>query len=99
MLAGVEDTDVGMKTKRRSPPRATMPPKSALNLVRVMQSTEPGLGDLDGAPMDEDLDGVPMEEDEVNPIPTAEQKAPKGSFVPSKWETIDPEEVKAQGSN
>jgi len=73
-----------------------MPPKASLNRVRVMQSVEPGRGDLDGVPMDEELDGVPLEEDPVS-APITEQK-PKGSFVPSKWETVDPEEVKAQGT-
>lgn len=40
----------------------------------------------------EDLDGIPLE-DELLPPP---RKKPAGAFVPSKWETVDPEQVEAQ---
>jgi len=38
----------------------------------------------------EDLDGVPMDEE------PAAKKMATGVFMPSKWETVDPEEVQAQ---
>jgi U2-associated protein SR140 len=100
-----EDEDVILRKRRKSPPRAQMPPRSALNLIRSMQSIDPNAGreDLDGVPMDEgDIDGEP---DSVEPNQTpsgpdsgtapAVENKPKGGFIPSKWETIDPEEVKA----
>lgn len=72
--------------RRKSPPRAQLPPKSALNLVRALQSL----------PEDEDLDGVPLNEDLSPKIPTQPAPQPiKMQFLPSKWETIDPEEVAA----
>jgi len=84
-----------------------MPPKSALNLVRALQSLEPN-EDVDGVPY-EDIDGTPMVEfnpkreqeekqSQLEPIQQQQiaQSKPKGGFVPSKWETVDPEEVKAQ---
>ncbi|CAO1333336.1 unnamed protein product [Diamesa tonsa] len=40
--------------------------------------------DIDGIPLDEDIDGVPLE------------TGTSGGFVPSKWETIDPEQVRDQ---
>ncbi|KAG0422520.1 hypothetical protein HPB47_001663, partial [Ixodes persulcatus] len=43
--------------------------------------------DLDGVPLGEDLDGRPLEEN-------LEDSRPK--FVPSKWETVDPETVQLQ---
>ncbi|PSN54653.1 hypothetical protein C0J52_01081 [Blattella germanica] len=54
--------------------------------------------DLDGVPMEDDLDGEPMADDlEAN---AARVKAQSGSmpagFVPSRWETVDPEQVEAQ---
>ncbi|XP_065220157.1 U2 snRNP-associated SURP motif-containing protein isoform X2 [Planococcus citri] len=51
--------------------------------------------DIDGVPLDDDLDGVPLEDD----TPYHKQK-PKidrsAAFVPSKWESVDPEEAEAQ---
>ena len=84
-----------------------MPPKSALNLVRAMQSTEPGMSELDGAPI-EDIDGIHIDDGAEIPdkafntqvfennVNAETNNKPKGGFLPSKWETIDPEEVKAQ---
>ena len=40
--------------------------------------------DIDGIPLDEDIDGVPLE------------TGISGGFLPSKWETIDPEQVRDQ---
>ena len=54
--------------------------------------------DIDGVPMDEDIDGVPMdEEDSLNMRNKDDKKAsiPAG-FVPSRWETVDPDQVEAQ---
>nr|XP_049692427.1 U2 snRNP-associated SURP motif-containing protein isoform X2 [Helicoverpa armigera] len=38
--------------------------------------------DIDGVPVDEDIDGVPLESDST-------LRAAGGSFVPSRWETVD----------
>lgn len=37
------------------------------------------------------IDGEPLEED----VPQAKKKK-TGAFVPSKWETVDPEQIEAQ---
>lgn len=39
----------------------------------------------------EDLDGEPIDDD-----PPHKKKKTTGAFVPSKWETVDPEQVEAQ---
>jgi hypothetical protein len=115
-MEDTEDDDELMRKRRKSPPRAQLPPKSALNLVRALQSTG-GDGDdddgnrsgfdadedLDGVPMEEDIDGVPMGTLNNNAFSSAIGRrnelqpgaAKVGGFVPSKWETVDPEEVKA----
>ncbi|ODN04777.1 U2 snRNP-associated SURP motif-containing protein [Orchesella cincta] len=88
-----EDEDEGFRKlnlhrkklhRRKSPPRAQMPPKSALNLVKSLQSTEPEIN--------EELDGVPMDEEEQ----VSENVVVQNKFIPSKWEELDPEQVKAQ---
>ncbi|KAL5279563.1 U2SURP family protein [Megaselia abdita] len=40
--------------------------------------------DIDGVPLDDDIDGIPIDSKDL-----------KG-FIPSKWETIDPQQVQAQ---
>lgn len=45
--------------------------------------------DIDGIPLDEDIDGIPM----GNAFGKA---GAGGAFVPSKWETVDPEQIEAQ---
>lgn len=55
--------------------------------------------DIDGIPMDEDIDGVPMEEEDGSNLRsrTDEKKtAVPAGFVPSRWETVDPDQVEAQ---
>ncbi|KAJ9581860.1 hypothetical protein L9F63_003791, partial [Diploptera punctata] len=56
--------------------------------------------DLDGVPMDDDLDGEPMTEDMNSGVNSGKGKPGSGSmpagFVPSRWETVDPEQVEAQ---
>ncbi|XP_065345980.1 U2 snRNP-associated SURP motif-containing protein [Cloeon dipterum] len=47
--------------------------------------------DLDGVPLDDDIDGIPMDDDGRH----YGDLKPAG-FVPSKWETVDPEQVEAQ---
>lgn len=39
----------------------------------------------------DDLDGEPIDED-----PPHKKKRTTGAFVPSKWETVDPEQIEAQ---
>ncbi|XP_014260927.1 U2 snRNP-associated SURP motif-containing protein [Cimex lectularius] len=45
--------------------------------------------DIDGIPMDDDIDGKPMEFGSKKTQPT-------GAFVPSRWETVDPELLEQQ---
>ncbi|XP_055374208.1 U2 snRNP-associated SURP motif-containing protein [Condylostylus longicornis] len=45
--------------------------------------------DIDGVPLEEDIDGVPLEDN-------SDSKNKTGGFIPSKWETVDPEQVEAQ---
>ncbi|XP_035724598.1 U2 snRNP-associated SURP motif-containing protein-like isoform X2 [Vespa mandarinia] len=55
--------------------------------------------DIDGVPMDEDIDGVPMDdEDNMNVRNKEDEKKPAmpAGFVPSRWETVDPDQVEAQ---
>lgn len=55
--------------------------------------------DIDGIPMDEDIDGVPMDdEDSMNIRNKEDEKKPAmpAGFVPSRWETVDPDQVEAQ---
>ncbi|XP_055330103.1 U2 snRNP-associated SURP motif-containing protein-like [Paramacrobiotus metropolitanus] len=47
--------------------------------------------DVDGVPIDEDVDGAPLEEPAA-----ADTKPAPVAFAPSRWETVDPEQVKAQ---
>nr|XP_016929551.1 U2 snRNP-associated SURP motif-containing protein [Drosophila suzukii] len=47
------------------------------------------LDEIDGIPFDEDLDGIPLEKDTK---PTSKMPG----FIPSKWETVDPQQVEAQ---
>ncbi|EDV36499.1 uncharacterized protein Dana_GF11923 [Drosophila ananassae] len=47
------------------------------------------LDEIDGIPLDEEIDGVPLEK-EVKP------QAKMPGFIPSKWETVDPQQVEAQ---
>ncbi|XP_025152472.1 U2 snRNP-associated SURP motif-containing protein [Harpegnathos saltator] len=55
--------------------------------------------DIDGIPMDEDIDGVPMDDDDSTNVRNREDEKkssmPAG-FVPSRWETVDPDQVEAQ---
>ncbi|KAG7205661.1 hypothetical protein KM043_007613 [Ampulex compressa] len=55
--------------------------------------------DIDGVPMDEDIDGVPMDDDDSSNARNKEDdKKPSmpAGFVPSRWETVDPDQVEAQ---
>ncbi|XP_039481026.1 U2 snRNP-associated SURP motif-containing protein [Drosophila santomea] len=47
------------------------------------------LDEIDGIPLDEDLDGVPLEKE-------SKSAAKMPGFIPSKWETVDPQQVEAQ---
>ncbi|XP_034947103.1 U2 snRNP-associated SURP motif-containing protein isoform X1 [Chelonus insularis] len=54
--------------------------------------------DIDGVPMDDDIDGIPMDDTRVqtkNKGNEKKQSIPAG-FVPSRWETVDPDQVEAQ---
>uniref|UniRef100_A0A336N3G9 CSON005757 protein n=1 Tax=Culicoides sonorensis TaxID=179676 RepID=A0A336N3G9_CULSO len=44
---------------------------------------------------DEDIDGVPLTDD-IDGVPLEEEKPVQRAFIPSKWETVDPEQVEAQ---
>ncbi|XP_026670988.1 U2 snRNP-associated SURP motif-containing protein isoform X2 [Ceratina calcarata] len=65
--------------------------------------TKPNYDDIDGVPMDEDIDGVPMDEDDATNVRSkdggGDDKKPSSvpaGFVPSRWETVDPDQVEAQ---
>lgn len=49
--------------------------------------------------VDDDIDGVPMEDDDEPSCPIIKNdkktSMPAG-FVPSKWETVDPDQIEAQ---
>nr|XP_018913617.1 PREDICTED: U2 snRNP-associated SURP motif-containing protein [Bemisia tabaci] len=50
-------------------------------------------------PLDTDIDGLPMEDDEdIDGVPLDNEDAPTKSatFVPSRWETVDPEQAEAE---
>ncbi|XP_039311710.1 U2 snRNP-associated SURP motif-containing protein isoform X3 [Solenopsis invicta] len=55
--------------------------------------------DIDGVPMDEDIDGIPMDDDDSANVRNKDDEKkstmPAG-FVPSRWETVDPDQVEAQ---
>nr|XP_013118904.1 unnamed protein product [Stomoxys calcitrans] len=58
--------------------------------------------DIDGIPMYDDIDGIPLEKDTSDDLlhpemltgKSASSKTP--AFIPSKWETVDPEQVAEQ---
>ncbi|XP_015591071.1 U2 snRNP-associated SURP motif-containing protein [Cephus cinctus] len=55
--------------------------------------------DIDGVPMDEDIDGIPMDDDDnMGTLNKEDDKKPSmpAGFVPSRWETVDPDQVEAQ---
>ncbi|XP_037821310.1 U2 snRNP-associated SURP motif-containing protein [Lucilia sericata] len=54
--------------------------------------------DIDGVPLDDDIDGVPLEKDlnDTGDMGGSKQSTKPRAFIPSKWETIDPEQVEAQ---
>uniref|UniRef100_A0A0K8V8T1 U2 snRNP-associated SURP motif-containing protein n=1 Tax=Bactrocera latifrons TaxID=174628 RepID=A0A0K8V8T1_BACLA len=53
--------------------------------------------DIDGVPLDEDIDGIPLEKlpSDLSDV-QMRSNAKSGAFIPSKWETVDPEQVEAQ---
>jgi hypothetical protein len=46
--------------------------------------------------VDEDIDGVPMDDDDSANMRKDDEKksAMPAGFVPSRWETVDPDQVK-----
>ncbi|XP_058831221.1 U2 snRNP-associated SURP motif-containing protein [Topomyia yanbarensis] len=56
--------------------------------------------DIDGMPMDEDIDGVPLDGAVLGTDLEFENGTGKGktggSFIPSKWETVDASQIEAQ---
>uniref|UniRef100_U5EJB7 Putative splicing regulator n=1 Tax=Corethrella appendiculata TaxID=1370023 RepID=U5EJB7_9DIPT len=53
--------------------------------------------DIDGMPLDEDIDGIPLDISAPGYDPSKPGGSEQtGSFIPSKWETIDAEQVEAQ---
>ncbi|XP_049858071.1 U2 snRNP-associated SURP motif-containing protein [Schistocerca gregaria] len=79
-------------------------PLDGAALLKAMKHRPPPIEeDIDGVPMDDDIDGQPMEEDigqfdthpSINSMKQDKPNMPAG-FVPSRWETVDPEQVEAQ---
>lgn len=46
--------------------------------------------------VDDDIDGVPLEKEQQDVSEVGKTSSKARSFIPSKWETIDPEQVEAQ---
>ncbi|KAG5321906.1 SR140 protein, partial [Pseudoatta argentina] len=72
--------------------------KGAMKHGLTSQTTS-NYDDIDGVPMDEDIDGVPMDDDDsANTRNKDDEKksAMPAGFVPSRWETVDPDQVEAQ---
>ncbi|OQV22289.1 U2 snRNP-associated SURP motif-containing protein [Hypsibius exemplaris] len=65
-------------------------PQSAAATATAASTTADA--DVDGVPMEDDLDGEPMDESE----PAVDVKEAPVAFAPSRWESVDPEQVKAQ---
>uniref|UniRef100_A0A0C9RHP3 U2SURP_2 protein n=1 Tax=Fopius arisanus TaxID=64838 RepID=A0A0C9RHP3_9HYME len=71
--------------------------KGAMKLGLTPQPTT--YDDIDGVPMDDDIDGIPMDDDNrSNSRSKSTEKKPvmPAGFVPSRWETVDPDQVEAQ---
>lgn len=52
--------------------------------------------DVEDSDYDDDIDGVPMLDDDIDGVPldaTAIGSKAAGGFLPSKWETVDPDQV------
>lgn len=72
--------------------------KGAMKLGLTPQPTT-NYDDIDGVPMDDDIDGIPMDDDSrSNYRGKSIEKKPvmPAGFVPSRWETVDPDQVEAQ---
>ncbi|KYN39177.1 hypothetical protein ALC56_06603 [Trachymyrmex septentrionalis] len=72
--------------------------KGAMKHGLTSQTTS-NYDDIDGVPMDEDIDGVPMDDDDSANIRNKDDEkksAMPAGFVPSRWETVDPDQVEAQ---
>lgn len=72
--------------------------KGAMKHTRPLPTPD---DDLDGVPMDDDIDGEPLSEDLAGDSANASNNKGKlasmpAGFVPSRWETVDPEQVEAQ---
>lgn len=58
--------------------------------------------DIDGMPLDEDIDGVPLDPNQSSSATDFDvegafgKSKTGGSFVPSKWETVDASQIEAQ---
>ncbi|CAB0027865.1 unnamed protein product [Trichogramma brassicae] len=81
--------------------------KGAMKLG-LASKPKPSYDDIDGVPMDDDIDGVPMDDEDDDGDSGANRARGGGGgsdsndklympgFVPSKWETVDPDQVEAQ---
>lgn len=62
-------------------------------LKGALKGIEEYSDDIDGIPMDDDIDGIPLDEDKKH---SSRKGGMPAGFVPSRWETVDPEQVEAQ---
>ncbi|XP_017002072.2 U2 snRNP-associated SURP motif-containing protein [Drosophila takahashii] len=69
--------------------KRAIPDADAATPKRETPRRDEYLDEIDGIPFDEDLDGIPLEKETK---PTAKMPG----FIPSKWETVDPQQVEAQ---
>lgn len=47
---------------------------------------------------DDDIDGIPLtnDDDDIDGVPIDDSKTTQRAFIPSKWETVDPDQIEAQ---
>lgn len=62
--------------------------RGTLEVGRLEEQDSDFDDDIDGIPVDDDIDGVPLD--------ASASKSGGGGFLPSKWETVDPDQVEAQ---
>ncbi|XP_050523952.1 U2 snRNP-associated SURP motif-containing protein [Daktulosphaira vitifoliae] len=68
-----------------------VPLDGAALLKHAYNDATPGETDIDGVPLlDEDIDGVPLSGE------LSEENIKAAAFVPSRWETVDPQEAEEQ---
>ncbi|CAG0890371.1 unnamed protein product [Cyprideis torosa] len=113
ILISIQNVFLGLSNQKGdSSPAASDEDLDGRPLLGPSSDTGVEEDDIDGVPLDGsallrnamkqgvlggDLDGQRLSEDESTPSVSKKKQMPPG-FVPSKWETVDPEEVQKQAS-